>query len=349
MSAEPWLILRLRRPAFSIRLDRRVPWVVVGTLLLTLLVLGGYMASGEYPIAPGDVVRGVFRLQGANPDHDFILNQLRLPRALTAWTVGVMLALAGGIMQTLTRNPLASPDITGVTTGASLGAVLVLVVFPNASVVSLPTAALVGGLGVALTLYLLSWRSHDSPIQLILVGIGLTATLGAAQLIVLVYTDIQRIQQVLYWLTGSVYGRSWVHLRALLPWCLVFIPFTLLSSRHLNALHLGQDLARSVGTRIVFQRGLLILASAALAGAAVSQVGAIGFVGLLAPHIARRLVGPMHEGSQIVSGLLGGLLVLVSDLVGRLIFAPTEIPAGIIIAIVGAPFFLYLLWRGQGV
>ena len=348
----PWIIFRTRRPASSFKLDRRVPWIMLVALTLTVVVMIWNVGTGEYPISPLDVIKTILGLETGNTDHSFVVNTLRLPRALVAWLVGVMLALAGGIMQSLTRNALASPDITGVTAGASLGAVLLLVVFPNAEVISLPLAALSGGLIVAVLIYLLAWRTHgapgDSPIRLILVGIGLTAVLSATQSILLLRVDIERVQRVLYWLTGSIYARSWEHLTALLPWCLVFIPLTLLAARHLNAIHLGEEVARGLGSAVQWQRGLLLFTSVALTGAAISQVGAIGFVGLMAPHMARRLVGPAHEGSQPVAALIGGLIVLVSDFIGRTLFAPIEVPAGIIIALVGAPFFIYLLARYRG-
>lgn len=341
--------LWLHTASTSFRLDRRVPPAAFILLGLAFLVLVWNMGTGEYPIPALDVLKTLLHIEGADPAYDFVVNTLRLPRALTAFTVGAMLALAGGMMQTLTRNPLASPDLTGVTAGASLGAILLLVFFPAASGWVLPLAALVGGLGVATAIYALAWRGSDSsPIRMILVGIGLTATLSSVEGIVLLRVDVERLQNVMHWLTGSLYARSWEHLWALMPWCLVLIPFTLASARHLNALHLGEEIATGLGGRVTWQRATLLIASAALTGAAISQVGALGFVGLIAPHIARRLVGPMHEGSQIISALTGGLLVLASDFIGRALFAPIEIPAGIIIALVGAPFFIYLLWKGHG-
>ena len=339
--------LWFRLGAISFRLDRRVPPAALALLALTLLVLIWNMGTGQYPIPALDVVKTILHLESADPAYDFVVNTLRLPRALTAFTVGAMLALAGGIMQTLTRNPLASPDLTGVTAGASLGAILLLVLFPTASAGMLPLAALVGGLGVAIAIYVLAWHGSDSPIRMILVGIGLTAALSSVEGIVLLRVDVDRLQNILHWLTGSLYARSWEHLWALAPWCLILIPFTLLSARHLNALHLGEEIATGLGGRVTWQRATLLITSAALTGAAISQVGALGFVGLIAPHIARRLVGPMHEGSQMITALTGGLLVLASDFVGRALFAPLEIPAGIVIALVGAPFFIYLLWKGQ--
>jgi iron complex transport system permease protein len=342
---QPWIIVRTPRPNLSFKLDRRVPWITAVALALTLGVLVWNVGTGEYPISPSEVIQTILGIDTGNRDHSFVVNTLRLPRALVAWLVGVMLALAGGIMQSLTRNALASPDITGVTAGASLGAVVLLIVFPKAALISLPLAALLGGLAVAVLIYLLAWRHGDSPIRLILVGIGLTAVLSAAQAILLLRADIERVQRALYWLTGSIYARSWEHLAALLPWCLALIPLALFSARHLNALHLGEEVARGLGSAVQWQRGLLLLIAVGLTGAAISQVGTIGFVGLIAPHLARRLVGPAHEGSMPVAALIGGLLVLASDFVGRTLFAPVEAPAGIIIALVGAPFFIYLLWR----
>lgn len=344
----PWLTLHLRRPAWSFKLDRRAPWVLGLTLLVTVVLMIWNVGTGEYPISPTDVVKTVLHMEIGNTDYNFVVNVLRLPRAIVAFTVGIMLALAGTVMQTLTRNPLASPDITGVTAGASMGAVLMILVWPEAGSGALPIAALLGGGLVALVVYLLAWRQGDSPMRLILVGIGLGAMLGAFQTILMLRADIEQVQRALYWLTGSIYGRTWEHLYALLPWFIVLVPVILLAARELNALHLGDEVAQGVGVPVTLQRGLLLLASVGLTGAAISQVGAIGFVGLMAPHVARRLVGPAHEGSLVVTGLIGGLLVLAADFVGRTIFAPVEVPAGIIIALIGAPFFIILLWQNRG-
>lgn len=343
----PWLTFRFRRLNWSFRLDRRAPWVLGITLLITLGIMVWNVGTGEYPISPLDVVKTVLHIETANSDYDFVVNTLRLPRAIVAFVVGVMLALAGAVMQTLTRNPLASPDITGVTAGASMGAVLMILVWPNASANALPLAALIGGGLVALIIYLLAWRQGDSPMRLILVGIGLGSMLGAIQAILMLRADIEQVQRALYWLTGSIYARTWENLYALLPWFIILVPVILLSARELNALHLGDEVAQGVGVPVTIQRGLLLMASVGLTGAAISQVGAIGFVGLMAPHAARRLVGPAHEGSLIVTGLIGGLLVLAADFVGRTLFAPIEVPAGIIISLIGAPFFILLLWQNK--
>ncbi len=345
----PWHIVRGASGAFSFKLDQRVPAIALVMLIATAGVMVWNVGTGEFPIAPLDVLRTVLRLPTDNAnnakDYDFVVNTLRLPRALVAWVVGAMLALAGSVMQTLTRNPLASPDITGVAAGAGLGAVIMLVMAPAATAITLPLAALLGGLLVAALIYLLAWRNGDSPLRLVLVGIGLASVLGAAQTILLLRAPPEMAQRALYWLTGSLYARSWDNLIALLPWCVVFVPLVLFHAAPMNAIHLGDEVARGLGIHMQAQRGLLLLSAVGLTAAAISQVGALGFIGLLAPHLSRRLVGPSHEGNLYISAMIGGLLVVASDFVGRVVMSPAEIPAGIITALIGAPFFVYLLWR----
>jgi iron complex transport system permease protein len=167
--------------------------------------------------------------------------------------------------------------------------------------------------------------------------------------VMIVSGDIYQVSRALIWLTGSVYGRSWEEIWPLLPWLVIFVPLAFLYSRHLNALNLGDEVARGLGARVELLRGVLLLTSVALAASAVATAGAIGFVGLMAPHIARMLVGPSHGGLLPASAMTGGALVVLADLLGRALFAPLEIPCGIVTSAVGAPFFLYLLYRSRDV
>ena len=322
-----------------------MPPVLLGALLLTLIVMVINIGVGEYPIAPLDVLRTVLRLSSANPDYDFIVNTLRLPRMLVAVMVGMALGVAGAIMQGLTRNPLASPDIIGISAGAALVAVTLIVMFPTVPAGVLPMAAFGGAALTAALIYVLAWKRGDSPIRLILVGIGLAFVTGALTSLMITFGDIYDVQRALIWLTGSVYARSWDEVWALLPWLIVFLPLAQALTRPLNALNLGEDVARGVGVQVVWQRGLLLLTAVALAGSTVAAAGTIGFVGLMAPHLARRLVGPSHEGLLPTAALLGGLLVVAADLVGRTVFAPTEVPCGLVTAVIGAPFFIWLLYH----
>jgi iron complex transport system permease protein len=282
-----------------------------------------------------------------SPDHIFVVNTLRLPRALAAMLVGMGLAVAGTILQGLTRNPLAAPGIIGINSGASLVAVALIVLFPNVSVGWLPVAAFLGGLGAAIAIYILAWNQGSSPVRLILVGIGLTALTGAFTSLMITFGNIYNVSQALVWLTGSVYGRSWEHLLPLLPWLAFFIPLAILLARELDTLNLGDNLARGLGSRVEWIRGLLLICTVALAGSAVATAGNIGFVGLMSPHLARQLVGPSHGGLIPVAALIGACMVELADLTGRLLFAPIEIPCGVITAIIGAPYFLWLLYRNR--
>lgn len=340
-----WFVFR--SPWVSFRLDPRVP--------ATLLILAGVMftsmilnaGQGDYAIAPLDLIKTVFGFETGNPDHEFIIYNLRLPRTLVAVMVGMAIAISGTIFQGLTRNPLADPGIIGINAGASLAAVSVIVLFPAAPVYSLPLSAFAGALGMAILIYSLAWNQGSSPILLILIGVGLSAIATAATSLLITFGQIYNVNEALVWLAGSVYGRSWQQVFSCLPWLIVFIPLAFSQARHLNTLNLGDDVAKNLGISVEWQRGLLVLVAVALAGAAVATAGLIGFVGLMAPHLGRQFVGTNHEGLMPTAALLGGIMVVVADLLGRTLFAPVEIPCGVVTAAVGAPYFLYLLIRNR--
>jgi iron complex transport system permease protein len=340
-----WFAFRPWDGRISLKLDLRA---VVVFVVLGIVAFAGVVANvgvGEYRIPPLDVVRALFGIESDDANHGFIVNVLRLPRALVAVLVGAALALAGAILQGLTRNGLVAPDVVGINAGAGLAAVTLIVVFPSVSASYLPPAAFGGAVLVAVALYLLAWRGSSSPTRLILIGVGLSAAGVAMTTFMITFGEIYQVSQALVWLTGSVYGRSWEEVFALLPWLVVFMPLALLRFRHLNALNLGDEVATGLGARVELERGLLVLSSVALAASAVATAGTIGFVGLMAPHIARSLVGPAHGGLLPVSAMTGGAMVVLADFAGRTLFAPLEIPCGIVTAVLGAPFFLYLLYK----
>jgi len=341
----PWLVIRWKQIPLSFRIDRRVPRVLLILAVVTLLAMIVSVSYGEYYVPPLATIQTILGLDSGNSDYGFIIRTLRLPRTLVAFCVGVGLAIAGTITQGITRNPLASPGIIGVNSGASLAAVALLVVFPSVSSAWLPVVAFVGGLTIAVLIYLFAWKGGSSPIRLILVGIGLNLIAGALTNLMITFGNINNVSQALVWLTGSVYGRSWEQLLILLPWLLIFGLVALVMARELNALSLGDEVARGLGNRVERQRGALLVTSVALASASVATAGSIGFVGLMSPHIARKLVGGTHEGQLPTAAMIGGMLVVVADLAGRMLFAPTELPCGLITAAIGAPFFIYLLIR----
>lgn len=338
-----WLIIRPKVLPISFHLDRRVPVILLVLTLITLVAMVLSVGYGEYPISPIDVIKTLLGLPTANGDYAFIINTLRLPRTIVAFLVGVGLAIAGTITQGITRNPLAAPEIIGVNAGATLAAVSLIVLLPNTPVSLLPFAAFGGALTVAILIYLLAWQGGSSPVRLILVGIGFSLIANALTNIMITFGEINTVSQALVWLAGSVYGRSWSQVVSLLPWIFIFGLMALLLTRELNTLNLGDEVARGLGSKVEWQRGLLLLTGVALAGASVATAGAVGFVGLMSPHLGRQLVGASHEGLLPVSAMMGGMLVVVADLLGRVLFAPLELPCGIITAAIGAPYFVYLL------
>lgn len=344
---ERWLVIRPQQFPLSLRVERRVPIVLLVLAVVTLAAMMLNVGVGEYPVPPLDVLKTILGLETDNSDYLFIVNTLRLPRVLMAFLVGMGLAVSGAILQCLTRNPLADPGIIGVNAGASLAAVVIIVLLPNAPLFAIPISAFAGALAITILIYLLAWEKGNSPIYLILIGIGLNAIAGALTTVITTFGEINSVSQALIWIAGSVAGRSWEYIWPLLPWLGIFLPVALLFSKDLNALFLGEDVAIGLGIPIDWRRGLLWLTSVALAAASVATAGTIAFVGFIAPHLARQLVGPSHEGLIPTAAAIGGFMVVLSDLLGRVLFAPTEIPCGIITAIIGAPYFLYLLYRSD--
>lgn len=338
-----WLIIRPPALPISFHLDRRVPGILLILALVTIVAMIISVGYGEYPVSPLDVVKTLLGLPTANGDYAFIINTLRLPRTIVAFLVGVGLAIAGTITQGITRNPLAAPGIIGVNAGATLAAVTLIILIPNAPVSLLPFAAFAGALMVPIAIYLVAWQGGSSPVRLILVGIGFSLIANALTNIMITFGEINTVSQALVWLAGSVYGRTWSQVLALLPWIVIFGAIALVLARELNTLNLGDEVARSLGSRVEWQRGLLLLTGVALAGASVATAGAVGFVGLMSPHLARQLAGASHQGLLPVSAMMGGMLVVIADLLGRVLFAPLELPCGIITAAIGAPYFVYLL------
>lgn len=337
------LIFRSKIFPISLRLEKRVPIVLLILIIITLVTMVISTSIGEYPTPPLVVVQTILGINTGNPEYGFVINTLRLPRTLTAGIVGIALGISGTIMQGITRNPLADPGIIGINSGAGLAAVCLIVLFPNLPAGILPLAAFSGALAASVVIYLLAWDRGTHPIRLILIGVGISAVTGALSSLLLTFGEIYNVSQALVWLAGSVYGRSWEQLLAILPWLIIFIPLALGSASQLNALALGDEIAKGLGSRVEWQRSFLILISAALSGAAVATAGTISFVGLIAPHIARQLVGSNHEGLIPVSAAWGAMILVIADLLGRIIFAPVELPCGIVTAVIGAPYFIYLL------
>lgn len=348
-----WITLRFPGLPFSYPVDRRVPRMALLLLAFTAAVLVISICYGDFDISPLEVVQTLTRtLDIEHPEYknfNLVVFTFRLPRILIAFMVGMALATSGVLMQGITRNPLADPYLLGVSGGAGLAAVAVIVWLRETVPISmLPFAAFGGALVTAGIIYTLAWKGGGStPMRLILIGIGIESVVAALTTMMLLFGDIDQVQQAYVWLTGSVYGSNWKHVEALSGWLIVFLPIAFLSGRWLNTLSLGDDTAKGLGAPVEWQRGVLLVLSVALAAGAVAVSGTIGFVGLVAPHVTRRLVGPSHQGLLPVSALFGGALLVLADLIGRWVIAPSELPIGVVSAMIGAPYFLYLMYRNR--
>lgn len=340
-----WLTLRLPLLPLSLRIDRRAPLVLLTLTALLLLAFVLSVSYGEYPIPPLDVLRAAAGIETADPNHALVVRIFRLPRITLALLIGAALAVSGAVMQGITRNDLAEPGLLGINSGAGVVVVgyLTFAAAPNPNL--LPWLALAGALGASALIYSLAWKGGSSSMRLILIGVGLASFGGALISFFLTRLTLDNAQQAYVWLTGSVYGSTWPEVRLLALWLAVLLPLTLLLARQLNALSLGDDLATSLGTRVEVHRLLLITLSAGLAAITVTVAGTIAFAGFVAPHIARRLVGPAHEGLLLTTTLVGGLLLVTADLTSRWVIAPGELPIGVTTAIIGAPYFAYLLYK----
>lgn len=321
--------------------------LLIRLLLLSLLLVasaGLSLSLGSFPTPPLQVLRALAAPQSS--DIAFIIWELRLPRIMLAILVGAALAIAGAILQSIVRNPLASPDVIGITSGAALAAVLFLVLLStHLSIHWLPFAAMLGALIAALAVVSLTWKNGISPSRMVLVGIGLAAAMGAGTTLLIVISDDSAAMTAYVWLTGSLYAAQWKDVQGMLPWLLVTVPLCLAFTRHADAMALGDSVAEGLGVAVLRSRLVLLACSVALAGAAVAFAGGLSFVGLIAPHLAAKLVGRNLARLVPASALVGALIVLYADLLGRIAFLPKDLPAGIFVAGIGAPFFVYLLHR----
>ncbi|HSX73237.1 MAG TPA: iron ABC transporter permease [Shinella sp.] len=324
--------------------------LVALTLLLALLVAAS-LAFGDVPLTFRELYSAITGTGDPDPQSTMIVLGLRLPRVLLALLVGTALATAGTITLAIMRNPLAEPGVLGINSGAAAAAMAVIVLVQDPPVALLQAAGFFGAAAMALAVYAFSWRSGTSSLRIILVGIGLSSLATAGTTFLSAFGDIGDVQRAMVWLAGSVYDASMVRVRLLALWLVVPLALAFLAARELDLIRFGDSSAKSLGQPVDRVRGLMIVLVTVLSGAAVAVSGLIGFVGLVAPHIARRLVGASHVRILPVAALVGACLVVAADLVGRVILPPAQLPAGIVTGLVGAPFFAYLLWgrsRGHG-
>lgn len=323
---------------------------ILFTLLLVLIVVTSITSLGlGYSSLSYDRLIPTFLGQGTFKE-DFVLFSIRLPRIIITVLAGMALALSGAILQGVTRNDLADPGIIGINSGAGVAISVFFLFVPveaGSFVYLLPVVAFTGALLTALLIYMFSYSRQTGlqPIRLVLIGIGFSMALSGIMIVLISSAEREKVDFIANWLAGNIWGADWPFIWAILPWLILLIPFTLYKAHRLNLLSLSEPVAIGIGVSIEKERKVLLLTAVALAASAVSVTGGIAFIGLMAPHIAKALVGPRNQLFLPLAILSGGWLLLLADTIGRNLLEPSGLPAGIMVALIGAPYFMYLLLR----
>lgn len=325
---------------------RQVQWTILIAILVLLALFVISMATGYVSLSPEQLVRTL--LGKGTSREELILFEFRLPRILISVLVGMGLAVSGALLQSVTRNPLSDPGILGINAGAGFMVVIFMMFFSTESspfLYALPLLALIGGLAAAALIYLFTYQKGKGvePNRLVLVGVGIAAALNGLILTLSIQMDQEDYHFFANWMAGRIWGDDWNFVLALAPWIFCLIPWALFKSHTLNILSLHEQIAISLGTNVQRERLILIFISVALASSSVSVSGGIPFVGLMAPHIARALVGSRHQAFLPLAAVIGAILILTADTIGRVLLDPSGIPAGIVVTLIGAPYFMYLM------
>jgi len=329
----------LRKAGLSVRVDQRSLLVCGGLLVVALAVSVVLIGTGDYRIAPLDVLRS---LAGhGDPGQDFIVRQLRLPRVVVALLVGAALGMAGAAFQTVSRNPLGSPDVIGFGQGSAAGALIVIVLLKGPSY-QVAIGAVAGGLITGVAVYLLAWKQGVHGYRLVLVGIGASAVLAAGNSYLLVKADFVDAARAVVWITGSLDGRDWSQVWPLLGACVVLMPVLLGQSRALRITEMGDDAAYALGVRVERTRMIAVLAAVLLTASATAAAGPIAFIALTAPQLARRLTRAPGV-SLLPSALMGAALLVVADLAAQRAFGSGQVPVGVATGVLGGGYLLWLL------
>lgn len=322
----------------------RTEWrVLIMVFFLFLALLGSFLSltKGSSVITMEQIIN-ILLNPGNDPQSQIIWN-IRMPRTIVAALVGINLSLSGAILQAIMRNPLADPHIIGISSGAGLAGVVIMILFPAMEYLITPVA-FIGAMLAAVCIYILAWKNGIKPVRIILAGVAVSAFLSAGiSGLMIFYSD--RVHGALMWMVGGLAARSWPHVSIILPYAIIGLILALLSAAYLNILQLGDEMARGLGINVEITRIVMTAIAALLAASAVSVVGLLGFVGLVVPHAARLLIGSDYRYLLPAAALLGIATVTLSDTFARVVFAPIELPVGIIMAFLGAPFFLFLLRR----
>lgn len=326
----------------------RLSYLLVGVFAL-LVIIGGISIGASSVsfnrILPILVGNGTFK-------EEFILFSVRLPRVTILILAGMCLAVAGAILQTLTKNDLADPGIIGINAGAGVGITIFYLVMDGGLANFAYILPLVGFMSAILTAVIIYFFAYDKdhgiqPVNLVLIGVGFASALSGLMMLLISSAERADVQFISQWLAGSIWGADWPFIWALLPWLVLALPILMGKAKTLNILALNEATAKGLGINHNKERAILLTIAVALAAAAVSVTGSLSFMGLIAPHIAKKLVGAKHQRFLWLSMLIGATLLVLADTIGRTIYSEATIPTGIVVAIIGAPYFIYLLKKSN--
>lgn len=338
----------IRKKYFSFIYEKKSFKILILLALISIVSILIYLSIGETNFSIPIVIKSVF---GINSGYEnLIVKEFRMPRAITAFLVGSCLALSGAIIQSIVKNPLASPDLIGIVNGGSVGALIFLSLFMNPTNNSLkvsmnymPIFAFAGSFAACIFVYIFSFKNGITPYRLILVGLGVSSVGKALTSILMINGPLIFTTEANIWITGTVYGTNWSDVKILLIGFIILFVLSIILIRSINIQNLDENVAISLGNGLQINRFILLLLSTALSSLAVSIGGGISFVGLIAPHICKKIINSSFENVVPICVIVGGLIVLISDLIARTIFFPLDIPVGVFTAIIGSLFFIYLL------
>ncbi|HCT1651539.1 TPA: iron ABC transporter permease [Staphylococcus aureus] len=333
--------------------NKRRQWIALAVFSI-LLFLGctWSITSGEYNIP---VERFFKTLIGQGDAIDeLILLDFRLPRMMITILAGAALSISGAIVQSVTKNPIAEPGILGINAGGGFAIALFIAIGKiNADnfVYVLPLISILGGIATALIIFIFSFNKNEgvTPASMVLIGVGLQTALYGGSITIMSKFDDKQSDFIAAWFAGNIWGDEWPFVIAFLPWVLIIIPYLLFKSNTLNIIHTGDNIARGLGVRLSRERLILFFIAVMLSSAAVAVAGSISFIGLMGRHIAKRIVGPRHQLFLPIAILVGACLLVIADTIGKIMLQPGGVPAGIVVAIIGAPYFLYLMYKTKNV
>ena len=326
--------------------NRRFIITLISAFLLLIIMLFVSMNAGYTDIAFTDLLR--ILTGGGNAKEKLIVFEFRLPRIILSILIGIGFSLSGCVLQGITRNPLADPGLLGINAGAGIVVVVFMTLYgtlTTGATLLLPVFSLLGALLTSVVIYLLSVQKNTGlhPMRLVLNGVAIQAGINSLMTLIVLKLDSDQVDFIAVWQAGSIWGANWKLIIALLPWIILGFTYLLLKAKEMDVLGFGDPMAIGIGVKVASEKKKLLFTAVALAAASVTISGSLHFVGLIGPHLARRLVGARHKMLLPTSALTGALLVLIADTIGRTIIEPSEIPAGIVAAVIGSPYFIFLL------